>query len=260
MASPALDPGPQASASAPSTHGTRWPPPGEPVAGKPGTSGTETASTRGSSPAPSAGCQPGLVCSTPSLAAHAGGDGAFGPSDIRGRQQGASDASAAGTSGAFPGPASRGRYFSRERWLPLITSCLERMAGVNTERLSDFHAPGPTESSTAHPAPPAVPVAPAAALQALRPGDSVFHGPREAPLSVADYLDRLYTYFQCNPAALFAALCYIRRASLSDPYLQVTPLTVHRQARSWELQSRLGWARVPCQESWPALGSRLRLP
>lgn len=134
------------------------------------------------------------------------------------------------------------------------------MAGVNTERLSDFHAPGPTESSTAHPAPPAVPVAPAAALQALRPGDSVFHGPREAPLSVADYLDRLYTYFQCNPAALFAALCYIRRASLSDPYLQVTPLTVHRQARSWELQSRLGWARVPCQESWPALGSRLRLP
>lgn len=121
----------------------------------------------------------------------------------------------------------RGPYFSRERWFPLITACLERDAEANTDRFSDFW-PGADPSPPAASPPQATASAPDDAATLHARDARLFHGRNVPSIDVADYLDRLFSFFQCSPAALFAALWYIRRVALSDPYLQVTRHTVHR--------------------------------
>jgi len=150
------------------------------------------------------------------VAGAGGGGGRGAPGGAQEGDPGRGPAAGGGCGGARPELPPRGTKFSRARWLPLISGCLERLS-----QREAFAPPAPGASPEgAGPAGPAGPGAPA-------PGP-VFQGPSEPGISVREYLDRLFKYFQCSPACLFAALWYIRRVSLSDPFLHINRLTVHR--------------------------------
>lgn len=58
---------------------------------------------------------------------------------------------------------------------------------------------------------------------------SAFHGLRPPPISIEDYVTRIFKYAKCSPACFVHAFAYLDRLARRDPgCYQPTPLSVHR--------------------------------
>ncbi|CAA7393185.1 unnamed protein product [Spirodela intermedia] len=57
---------------------------------------------------------------------------------------------------------------------------------------------------------------------------TVFHGLSKPGITVASYLERIFTYANCSPSCYVVAYIYLDRFSRRQPLVAVTSLTVHR--------------------------------
>lgn len=57
---------------------------------------------------------------------------------------------------------------------------------------------------------------------------TVFHGLSRPGITVASYLERIFTYANCSPSCYVVAYIYLDRFSRRQPLVAVTSLTVHR--------------------------------
>lgn len=66
------------------------------------------------------------------------------------------------------------------------------------------------------------------ASQATETQRTEFHLPQIPAFSISAYIDRVSEFFECSDACLVLALVYIDRATLADPNLVISDLTVHQ--------------------------------